>query len=462
MLYLKTLSAVTQNELQAAGQRAMDLAFLHQQQIHMPASFIVLSTALDETVRLNNLKYKIDYILTHAQPEIASSMTNTYSGVRKALLEAKLPPGLETELREMYEQITAPLAIGELVAERPPVRVIMSANRLDDPESNDTIIQNVNSFEELLLALRESWALAYHPTALSVRLRERFPDNRLKIALIVQTMDQSPVSVHAYSSLPQDHKTIYLQVYNGYLDLRDRVIKDYYAISKNGLRIITNELREQTHILERNDAKELALAPLANGKDDKLNKNDLEEVARLTKKAERVLQTPVKVFFTAGETIELLWVNRLGFDVIIGEETSAQTVVTVTETVDPEQRSDDFILAAEQSSEQMPESSANPAPIQPISTPLEMTGVAAKLLNASLRIVRQVVERKYRSMFAETDSLGNISDMVNRLNDANAFSRPVDGALLLQAEEAARSESRISETDYAKTIEEVAFLMTYV
>jgi hypothetical protein len=101
-----------------------------------------------------------------------------------------------------------------------------------------------------------------------------------------------------------------------------------------------------------------------------------------------------------------------------------------------------------------------PALAPPMPTP-SVDGVAAKLLNASLRIVHQVIERKYRGTFGETDPTGNLRDMANRLNQANVFSRNVDAELLLQAEEAARQEGRLDPSEYAKTIEEVAFIMSY-
>lgn len=475
MVYLKPLSGVTQNELQAVGYRIQDLAVLHQHQVAMPHAFAVLSNAMDEIIRLNNLKYKIDYILSHAQLEIASSLQNTYSGVRKAMLEAKLPPGFEVELREFYESITTPLSIGELTAERPPVRIIMSMNRLDDPENNDVIIQNVNTFEELLIGLREAWGLVYHPSILEARLRERFPESQLKTALLVQTMDEPTAAVHTYSSLPQDHKKVYVQAYYGYPDLREKVIKDYYAISKDGLRVVASQVQQQPSALARNESKELVLAPIAPTSGDKLTDRNLIEISRLTKKAERLIHAPVKAFFTIkDDAIEILWVNRLGFDILIGDEQSTQEPTTpaipaADETEKPAGLADDdFIVipessapadqAAEDQTAEQPAAAAQPAAEQPAQPSAQ---VSAKLLNASLRIVHQVVERKYRSTFSETDVTGNLADQINRLNSSSVFSRPVDGALLLQAEEAARNESHISEEEYAKAIEEVAFLMTY-
>jgi|GEM_PF-5042865 len=341
-MYVKQLTAVTQNELNSVGYKAQDLALLANNNVATAPSIVITSNAFDDTVRQNNLKYKIDYILGHAQLLIESSIVNTYNGCRRAFLEAKFPQGFEAELKEQYEHLTSPARIGELVATnmRPPLRVILSMNRIDDPENNDTIIQNITSFEELLTGVREAWALAYHPSPLRQRLKERFNEARLKAALIVQVMDEPRASAHAYSCLPQDHSRVYLQVYSGYTDLREKVEKDYYALSRRTLHIMMREHHQQTQRLARTETGELIATPTPDLPiEDKANDHMLEELARLAKKSERLILTATKSFFTIHkDTIELLFVNRLGFDVMPSkdedkiEESIPATDVTPTPT----------------------------------------------------------------------------------------------------------------------------------
>jgi phosphoenolpyruvate synthase/pyruvate phosphate dikinase len=467
MLYLKTLATVTPNELQAVGFRAQDLALLAQNRIETAATFVVLSSAFDELVRTNGLKYKIDYMLSHAQENVQSSLVNAYNGVRKAMLEASFPPGFETELRDLYERITTPAAVGELVAsnERPPVRIIMSMNRHDDPENNDTIIQNVSGYDELLVGLREAWALAYHPSQLGSRMREKFPESRMKIALLVQAMEKPFATCHVYSCLPQDHHKLYVQTYAGYPDLREKIAKEFYAVGKEGLRVIATQLGRQQSALEINAAKELTVTPLSVRFE--LPERDVIEVCRLTKKAERLLQTPVKVTFSVRDDLfEVLWVNRLGFDILIKDEEEVMPKSSgmkdmwqmAKEAVAQAKPTTDDFIAAEEPDQAVP---VRPEPpTRSADAPADGTKVAAKLLGASLKIVNQIVEHKYRSLFGETPT-ENLAQRINRLNDAHAFSRAVDGALLLQAEEAAHNHGHISSMQYAKTIEEVAYLMSY-
>ena len=321
MLYAKQLTAVSDAELVAAGQRALDLARLAQARFVVPPSFVVLSTAFQRVLDTNNLRYKLDYLLARVDPSLGYTLTNAYTGVRKAILDASIPTDVEQEVKELYEAVSAP-GLGLDNAPKLPVRLIVSMNRTGDSENNDTIIQCVRDAQEFLVALRECWALAYSPAQLAERSRERFPEGKLSIAVIVQAMRRQEVTVHAYSSVPQDKERVYLQAYRGYPDLRERITKDYYAISRADLKIVAQEVRDQPHALLVDETGALDLVAIdRKGQADHLAQRELAEISRLAKKAERELAAPIKAFFAStGEEHELLWVNRLGFDVLLEPE----------------------------------------------------------------------------------------------------------------------------------------------
>ena len=323
MLYVKKLVSVTDHELAAVGYRAQDLAIVASQ-VRVSPSIVVTSNTYDEVLRLNNLKYRIDYLMSHAQELLPMTIQNVYTGIRKSLFEVKLPAGFEVELRQHYDSITYPLSIGELVAEkeRPSVRIILSTNRIDDPEDNTTVIQAINGFDELLIAIREGWALAYAPTLLKARMKEHYPESKLKVSLIIQVMDKSTASAHVYSCVPQDHNKIYIQGYLGVLDMRNTIAKDYFAVGKSGLKVLSSELSVQKESLALDDKKDIVakqLDPPASS--EKIVDRDLIQLARETKKIEKSLTVPIKAFFSVnGEDQELLWVNRMSFDVMMEKD----------------------------------------------------------------------------------------------------------------------------------------------
>lgn len=321
MQYLRTLVAITQDERELAGQRALDLALLHQNKFPTPHTAVILSTAFDTVIKENNLKYKIDYILGFAKSDSSQSMTNAYTSARKALMDAKLPHGFEAEVQEIVDSLTSPSA--DLTAKtedgsRPPLRLILSYNISGDPEETETVIQVVKH-GEIIQAIREAWAIVYHPTQLSWRMSNKISESRLKVAILLQVMDSPEMSVHAYSCVPQDHQKIYLQTYHGYTDLRDKIVKDYYAIVKRDLSVVSRDVKNQPTRLQRDKDGELSPHPFQGKTEhDRLIDREAQEFARLAKKAERTLGSPVKLFFTrTNDRIATLWCNRLGFDIIL-------------------------------------------------------------------------------------------------------------------------------------------------
>lgn len=420
MKYLKSLAAIGHNERDLAGNRAVDLALLRENRFRVPDTVVLLSNAFDTIIEENNLKYKIEYILRHVSQRSPQSFVNAYTGVRKALKEAKFADLLMQELEETFAGLTA-AGIGIEKGKPLPVRVIVSPNYHPDPENNDTIIQNVNGWEEFKVAIRESFALAYHPNQLKPRMESGFPENKLKIALIVQVMDTPVTCTHAYSAMPEVRDKLFLQTYYGHLDLRDNIAKDYYALSREGLDILLSEVREQPQILEMDEKDELVVSPFSSKtKHDKLIDRDLQELARLTKKAERILQSPVKCFFTnRDESHVLLWANRLGF------ETAAHT---------SPQAEGDYVEI------EIPEEKPSAAPVEepaiaPAAIPTAAPSGTQKLLQASLKAAKRTLQQKYRDL-SDHEPPGNLGNIAAVLNEKNAFPRSLDSELLAKAENA--------------------------
>ncbi|MDD9953250.1 MAG: hypothetical protein OXR66_02860 [Candidatus Woesearchaeota archaeon] len=327
-MYTKTLSTVQENELGLVGQRALDLALLTEHKVPIPHSFVVLTSAFAKLVEENDLRKRIDFLLSHI--EGAEGLQNVYTSVRKAVTTAELPEGLQQELQEMYDSISTP-GVG-LSSKQLPVRLILSTNWVEDAESNDSVIQDVHGFEEFMTALRELWAFTYHPSQLSRRMKEGFNEKLLHVAVLAQVMEKPLSSVHTYSAMPQDDEKIYLQTYYGYPDLRERVTKDYYAVGKDSLHIVLRELKEQKYKLDIGTDGLTLIATGGKNEHDKVIKRHIADVARLTKKAEYVVHSPVKAFFqTTEDSVTLLWVNRLDMDRVAEVETAVPAVAPAQE-----------------------------------------------------------------------------------------------------------------------------------
>ena len=521
MRYVKTLSAVARNEVDLCGQKAVDLALLQEAKFRTPQAFVILSTAFDDLVQKNNMKYKIDYVLRHVTTSSAQSFVNAYTSARRAVKEAKLPDDFEKEMNELYETLSTP-GMGLTGGKKRSLRIILSINFNGDPENNDGVIQNINSAEEFLVAVREAWAIAYLPSQLKPRMAEHFPDSKLKIALLVQAMEDPIASCHAYSSVPQDPEKVYLQTYYGYPDLREKITKDYYAVSKNGLNIVVSEIRKQGTVLEKDEAGELVVVPFPEkSANNSMIKRDVQELARQIKKIEVVLNTPAKAFFTSrNEVHTLLWVNRLNF------EPSKQTIDPdeVVPTADNQEKRE--ALAQERQSEEyieLPVREAEPEPIPepvqeavveeedeyveiPVQEPVEeqeeeideaafepevveeeeyvevqepeeapvqeepaepavesqpQQQEVGDDLEELISQAKSAIEKKFKEVFGDDAAAERLSRMVKKINAKDAWSRAVDGSLLAQGNRAVHEDGfSISPEDKEKIKKEVEFLVS--
>ena len=454
MQYTRSLGKVKKDDGDEAGIRAVDLAILREQKFVTPDAFVILANAFEELIEMNKLKYKIDYILRHVTKNSPQSYVNAYTSVRKTIKEATEIPEFKQELKEMFDGLTAK-GIG-LEQGDAPLRIILSPNIPLDPENNDSIIQNIRGWEEFQIAVQEAWALAYHPTQLKPRMTAGFSENKLKIAMIVQLMDEPTTCCHAYSTLPVARDKLFLQTYYGHLDLRNKITKDYYALAKDGLDILTTEVREQPEILEVNDDGELAVVPLSSKTEhDKVIDRVVQELARQTKKAERVLNEPVKCFFAnKDERHTLLWVNRLGFELRKPAETPEPQAEPAPEET-PEAPSEK--TEAPEEPETPPEKAEEPAKTEQPEPPQE-SPEDEQSLEHQMQLAVAAVEEKFKEVFPDS-KMDRLSRMIKRLNEKNAWSRQVDGSLLAQGNRAVHEEGFDLEIEDLKKIEdEIRFL----
>lgn len=410
-----TISLGNADDPADVGIRAKDLSQLKAQRFSVPESFVIAASAFERFTEEHKLKYKLDYIMSHIRPEVTQSFNNAYTSARKAIVSEELPDVMKDELKELFDSLTAQ-GIGITKGKRSPVRMILSPDYVEDPESNDTIIQNIRSEKEFLSAVKEAWALAYLPRSITHRMRENIKS--FGLAIIIQVMDEPIFCSHGYSSLPEDRKKLFLQTYYGQLDLREKVTKDYYALGKDTLDVLLDEIREQPEILEYDEKQDLVLSPLSSKTaHDRINKRDVQEVGRLTKKVEKVLQAPVKAFFASkDERHTLLWVNRLGFDIMAKQEN--------IEIVEIDEPSGDEKLGAE------------------------------------LKMVRQFVERRFREEF-EDRPMGSLAGMLAQLNHIHAFERNVDSRLLGYMERKLALDEEITPEERRRALEEITYLMEH-
>jgi len=306
MEYVKTLSQVPFNEPANYGTHACQLARLHAAGIPTPPSFVLSTAAWEKIVAQNRLRFKIDFILHHVHLEHLATLQNAHASIRKIIMDAEIPQAILQELSEAYESLSiAPKSalIDEVIREEyaPVVNLFVSPTFVPIAETYEGFVQNVHGFEQLLIALKEAYAMMFSPDNIIYRSQEKLNERKVAFAVIVETMLPAHATVTAYSTDPSEPDKLFLETYRGFVDVRDAVAKDFHYIKKDFLATVKSQVVDQPTLIAKQEDGELALVEFRDGRGQNLNEKELLEIGRLAKKAEQTLANPVKCLFTVSK-----------------------------------------------------------------------------------------------------------------------------------------------------------------
>ena len=311
MEFVRTLKQVQTSEPDMYGVRACDVALLANERVATPTSFVLTTKAWDLFIKKNNIQYKLDFILKQIDVTNERTINSAYNSIRRLLIGQPFPDEILQELKEAYESLGGSFGLDEMMKEdnSPFVMMLASPNYPCEAESFEGIIQNVRGIEQIILALKEIYAMNYTADAISYRRRIGVKD--FHCAVLIQSMPRSVASATAYSTDPEHQDLIFVHAYKGFTDLRDIVAKDFFHVKKEFLNVSSSQIVEQTKIIVRNEDGHLGAQEFT-GRDQSLNDKEIMEVGRLAKKVEKAFESPVKLFVAITEQNEffVLFANR--------------------------------------------------------------------------------------------------------------------------------------------------------
>lgn len=345
MKYIRTLNQVQYTEQTLYGARGCDLARLLADRVPIPPTFILTTDAWNHFIQKNNIKYKIDFILKQVNLRNEKTLINAFNSIRKLILAHPIPEDIVIELREAYESLGQGVALDEMMKSdnAPFVSMVSSPDYPAEAESFEGMIQNIQGMEEVLLALKELYAMAYTPEALMYRAK--LGTKKFSYATIIQSMPGARASATAYSTDPESQDMIFVHAYRGYADLRDLIAKDFFHVKKEFLNVAASQIVEQSKIIVREEDGQLYPIEFREGRGQSLNDKEIMEIARLAKKTEKVLETPAKIFFSiTAKDFFVLFANRYAVPkrampkaVLVSEELAQATVAAAAQTTKPQE-----------------------------------------------------------------------------------------------------------------------------
>jgi len=176
-------------EIATVGGKGASLGKLVKAGFSVPSGFVVTTVAYEEFLRVNDLKVKIETILSGLDYGNLDELEKETGKIRDLIISSKLPNGLNPEIIRAYK------SLGD-EAEYVAIRSSATAEDLAGASfagQYETYL-DVRGEKALLGAVKHCWASMWTSRVTAYRHNKGFDHNAIGIAVIVQKMVESDVA----------------------------------------------------------------------------------------------------------------------------------------------------------------------------------------------------------------------------------------------------------------------------
>ena len=212
-------SEIQEADLNLVGGKALNLGVMYKLKLPVPPGFVVSIEAFKDFLRSAGLKDKILKKLEKLDVADTKLLQETSSDIQKMILEAEMPSLLKEEIKEAYEvlnvdrdlarnlgQVQSLLGLVMAGRDLPWVAVRSSANAEDQDQASfagqQATFLNVRGAENVIETVKKCWASLYTARAIYYRVKNKFPQERVFIAVVVQRMVNSDIAGVMFSVNP--------------------------------------------------------------------------------------------------------------------------------------------------------------------------------------------------------------------------------------------------------------------
>ncbi|TSC87854.1 MAG: Uncharacterized protein G01um10147_357 [Microgenomates group bacterium Gr01-1014_7] len=292
-MFTKNFTEITKEDTNIAGGKGASLGEMTGAGIPIPPGFVILTYGFDCLLHSNQLVSEIDSALHGVNHEDANSVEQASEKIKGLILNAKIPPDLETEILNAFENLNC-----EFVAVR-------SSATAEDGSSTSwagELESFLNTTKETLLEnVKKCWSSLFTPRAIFYRFEKKLHETPVSVAVVIQKMVNSEVSGVAFSVHPVTEDRNQLIIEAG-LGLGEAIVSgsltpDSYIIDKQDFSIIDISIAEQERKMVKkiNGGNEWIDVPESERSLQKLNPEQIIELARLVVQIENHYGFPVDV-----------------------------------------------------------------------------------------------------------------------------------------------------------------------
>jgi pyruvate,water dikinase len=231
--YCLPLTGVSSSMLSLVGQKALNLAMIDQRfGLPTPVGFAITTHAFFHFTQHNRLKPAMDDLLSGVNVMDMKSLHRRSDELRHMILQAPVPQGVVSQIRETFDSVFGKEAATRRVAVRSSA--VGEDSRASFAGQYETVL-NVDK-EQLLTAYKTVLASKYSPEALVYRINFGLTDMETPMAVLVVEMIDAVASGVMYTQVLEDPTAGLLEVHAvlglGELLVQGGVTPDIFKVRK--------------------------------------------------------------------------------------------------------------------------------------------------------------------------------------------------------------------------------------
>ena len=244
MEYILNFEKVDKTSLSLVGGKNASLGEMIKAGIRVPPGFAVTTDSYRNFITETGVKDEIFRILSDLNTDDVSSLDSASAEIQKLISDTPIPSDIKKAIKEGYFALC-----NKCCMERIPVAVRSSATAEDLPTASfagqqDTYLW-IEGFEEAIRNVHGCWASLFTSRAISYRVKNNFPHEKVLISVGVQKMVNSKTAGVMFTLNPTDGDTSKV-VIEGSWGLGETVVSGSVNPDKFVVDKVVMEINERT------------------------------------------------------------------------------------------------------------------------------------------------------------------------------------------------------------------------
>ena len=310
------LKEVNDENAHEAGVKAANLAELNKNALQVPTAYVISATCFKKFLEESELRNKINNLLSIVDVNDTDRLQDIANEIQKIIVMTTIPEEIREEIIEYYDSFHT----GNMLEKKDVFVAVRSSPTLENRKLLKDVKQisylNILGKEKLLKAIQACWASLFTANLIKYREMNNISHDTMQMAVLVQEMIQSRKSGIAYSSNPTgNNEEIIVKACFGLGEAlaTGQISPDEYTVEKDHIMIKKRSIAKQKwqYVLDIETNKTMREDLNEHGMDQKLEDAEIEEVARLAKRIEKLFSASQEIEFAFTDKLYVLQTRKL-------------------------------------------------------------------------------------------------------------------------------------------------------